>query len=55
MYSNTPRDLITYWGGTSQIVVGDYGETPYKKKTIFFMSTTRKRMQDVGSVELRLP
>ncbi len=53
MYSNTPKDIIAYWGGHSKLLLEAMGNT-LKMKIIFFMFTTRKRMQDIGSVELRL-
>ncbi len=28
MYSNTPKDLITYWGGHPKLLLEAMGETP---------------------------
>ena len=53
MYSNIPKDLITYWGGHPKLMVEPMGNHP-KMKMIFFMSTTRKWMHEVGSIKLKV-
>ena len=54
MYSNTPKDLIPYWGGHPKVLLEAMGKYPRNEDNLFHVPA-RKWMQDVGSVELRLP
>jgi hypothetical protein len=53
MYSNIPKDLITYWGEHPKLMLEPMGNHP-KMKMNFFMSTTRKWMHEVGSFKLKV-
>jgi hypothetical protein len=54
MYSNTPKVLITYWDGHPNLLLEAMGNHP-KNEDDLFMSTTRKRMHNIGLIKLRLP
>ena len=40
VYSNTPKDLITYWGGHPKLLLEAMGKHP-KNEDDLFLSTTR--------------
>ena len=54
IYSNTPKDLITYWGGHLTLLQKTLGNH-LKNEDNLFVTITRKRMHGIGLIQLRLP